>query len=68
MEKYVISVEEAAEITGITVEVMKRWLIEGASFGIAIRNDRRGKIHYRYIIIKHRLLAYLKGSDLNANI
>lgn len=68
MKRKVISVERAAKELGVTVEIMKQLLIDGTPYGTAIGREKNGRMHYRYIVYKHRLPAYANACDFETYV
>ena len=62
VNKYIIPVEEAAQILGIAIEAMKQILIQGNyDFGIALKYGTEKRPRYRYIIFRKRFEDFING-------
>jgi len=61
--EYIIPIEEAAHMIGLTVEMMKQILIQGEySFGIVLRNGKEGQAKYRYIVFRKRFEDFINSN------
>ena len=57
-----IDVKEAAALAGIGLDALKASLIQGkVPYGYAIQV---GSDHYRYIVYRSRLMAYINAADM----
>ena len=61
IESELMSVDEAAEILGITKELVRHLLIQGSPFGRALKYTSGSGVRYRYIIFRKRFNKFLQG-------